>query len=115
MNRVVSADDMAPQILVEPQPAGEVVLVGSPPSRVVCAQPAGALVDQAQPDAVVVDVRPPTLLVTEQKLEQVVLAGVRGRPGDSAFEEWLLRNPGGTWDDFMSELGSGATWNNVEW
>lgn len=81
MNRVVSADDMAPQILVEPQPTGEVVLVGSPPPRVVCAQPVGTLVDQTQPDAVVVDVRPPIPLVTEQKLEQVVLAGVRGRAG----------------------------------
>lgn len=79
MNRVVAADDMAPQILVEPQPTGEVVLV------------------------------------TEKKLEQVVQAGVRGRPGDSAFEEWLLRNPGGTWDEFMSELGSGAIWQESEW
>lgn len=79
MNRVVSADDMAPQILVEPQPTGEVVLV------------------------------------TEQKLEQVVLAGVRGRPGDSAFEQWLTLHPGGTWDEFMAELGDGSVWQTTEW
>lgn len=68
-----------------------------------------------QSDVVTVDVRPPSILVTEQKLEQVVLAGVRGRTGDSAFESWKARNPGGTWDDFMSELGSGATWHGSEW
>ena len=79
MNRVVAADDMAPQVLIEPQPTGGVVLA------------------------------------TEQKLEHVVLVGVRGRPGASAFEQWLEINPGGTWDEFMSEIGSGAIWHESEW
>lgn len=41
--------------------------------------------------------------------------GPPGGPGNSAFEDWLERNPGGTWEQFMSELGSGATWQQSEW
>lgn len=44
-----------------------------------------------------------------------VASGEQGPPGRSAFDEWLLRHPGGTWDQFMSELGSGAIWHRTEW
>lgn len=46
---------------------------------------------------------------------QLLTAGEQGAPGLSAFESWLKRNPGGTWEQFMSEIGSGATWQQSEW
>ena len=55
------------------------------------------------------------LVRAHQPQRSVVLAGVRGRQGNSAFQDWLLLNPGGTWDDFMSEIGSGAIWQQSEW
>lgn len=56
--------------------------------------------------AVTVEDDPDTLLITE---------GEQGPPGLSAFADWLARNPGGTWEQFMSELGSGAIWQESEW
>ena len=53
-----------------------------------------------------VEPAPDVLCVTE---------GEQGPPGASAFESWKARNPGGTWDEFMSELGSGAIWHGSEW
>ena len=55
------------------------------------------------------------LIVNQRKVRQLVKAGLRGRPGASSFESWLERNPGGTWEDFMSEIGSGAIWQESEW
>lgn len=34
---------------------------------------------------------------------------------DRIFNEWLLENPGGTWEQFMTEHGSGAFWDMKEW
>jgi len=60
--------------------------------------------------------RPNKRLVSEKSPEmKIVAGGVRGRAGLSAFEDWEARNPGGTWAEFMSELGTGITWNNKEW
>lgn len=59
-----------------------------------------------QDHAVSVDPQADILLVT---------AGEQGPPGPGAFDLWLERNPGGTWDDFLSELGSGATWQSIDW
>lgn len=46
---------------------------------------------------------------------RVVTAGEQGPPGASAFEQWRALNPGGSWEDFMSEIGSGAIWHESEW
>ena len=46
---------------------------------------------------------------------QVVTTGEQGPPGLSAFNDWKVRNPGGTWAEFMSELGTGLNWTNKEW
>lgn len=55
-------------------------------------------------------------VVVEPEPEQVVVTmGDQGPPGPGAFDLWLERNPGGTWDEFMSELGSGAIWQQSEW
>jgi len=68
------------------------------------------------PDAVTVTSEMERRLVrVHQPQRNVVLAGVRGRTGNSSFEDWLERNPGGTWEQFMSELGSGAIWQESEW
>lgn len=61
---------------------------------------------EEQEYAVSVELDPEVRFVTE---------GEQGPPGASAFESWKARNPGGTWDDFMSELGSGAIWQQSEW
>lgn len=59
-----------------------------------------------QEHAVSIDAEPDTLLVT---------AGEQGPPGASAFEVWQALNPGGTWDTFLSDVGSGATWHSTDW
>jgi len=56
--------------------------------------------------AVTVDAEPDVMTLTD---------GEQGPPGASAFSDWLKRNPGGTWEQFMSELGSGAIWSSKEW
>lgn len=55
------------------------------------------------------------LVRAHQPQREVVLAGVRGRQGNSAFQDWLLLNPSGTWDDFMAALGDGSVWQTTEW
>lgn len=55
-------------------------------------------------------------VVVEVDPEYMVLtAGEQGPPGASAFEQWLSLNPGGTWAEFMSDIGSGAIWQEAEW
>ncbi|SDS21849.1 hypothetical protein SAMN05216421_1119 [Halopseudomonas xinjiangensis] len=58
--------------------------------------------------AVVVEAEPDVMLVT---------AGEQGPPGIGAFDEWLKRNPGGTWEQFMTVIsGDGAAvWLTTEW
>lgn len=55
------------------------------------------------------------VVAVKQAGHRVVTAGVRGRAGASAFQQWLDLNPGGTWEQFLSEIGSGATWQQSEW
>lgn len=70
----------------------------------------------ARPGAGARSICPDRYLVrAHQPQRSVVLAGVRGRTGNSSFEDWLERNPGGTWDEFMSDIGSGAIWQESEW
>lgn len=34
--------------------------------------------------------------------------GSQGPAGLSAFQDWQLRNPGGTWEEFLASLGTGS-------
>lgn len=34
--------------------------------------------------------------------------GSQGPAGLSAFQDWLLRNPGGTWEEFLASLSAGS-------
>jgi len=69
----------------------------------------GAALSDVTEHAVTVDVEPEVVLVTAGE------QGPPGAPGPGAFAAWLERNPGGTFEQFMSELGSGAIWQTTEW
>lgn len=82
MNHVVSAGDDAPRILVAGQPKGVVVRAGTPTATaVVAARPVITTHQDPTPGADIAQEAPPAPIVTQVRQEQVVLAGVRGRPG----------------------------------
>lgn len=61
--------------------------------------PAVSVIEQAAPQVVA--------LAAEQPHHVVGLIG-QGPAGPSAFEDWLKRNPGGTWEEFLASLGTGS-------
>lgn len=61
--------------------------------------PAVSVIEQAAPQIVA--------LAAEQP-QHIVGLIAQGPAGPSAFEDWLKRNPGGTWEEFLASLGTGA-------